>query len=422
MKGDSRSSTIKLAMPPQPCAEDDVAAQLLIKEARARARRRRRRVALVLTGLLLVTAGVVAVVRGPSGKATTARRDRGRSPAVAPAAVLPRFFADAQGSGEGNGPLQIRETATGKLVSQDEDYSGADYLTGLAAAGQGSFVVAQTDGNTCATRLYRVRLSSSGLPGALAPVGPTLAGQLSSLAVGGGGRVIGYAISACSKSATGYFPSYLGVLQVPSGRTRQWGMSLGVASSGDLWLQGQLSMSANGRLLAFAADASSRPDGRFTSQNVRVMATDAPPGSVAERSRIVYRQAESTEDARPSLWAASLSPSGKSVYLCLQSATRTHALAEIAAYDTTGKPAGIISTFTANGTWPQLSCSSMALDSSGSFLLVPYWVNHPTSPGNNVLQRLATINLATKAVSTVPVDLGGSGGMSEESGMSIVAW
>jgi hypothetical protein len=150
------------------------------------------------------------------------------------------------------------------------------------------------------------------------------------------------------------------------------------------------------------------------------------PPSAAEfdqaRSRIVYRQAVSTEDARPFLWAASLSPSGKSVYLCLQSATRTHAIAEIAAYDTTGKPAGIISTFTAKGTWPRVSCSAMTLDSSGSFLLVPYWVNHPTLPRDNVLQRLATINLATKAVSTVPVDLGGSGGMSQESGMSIVAW
>jgi len=373
----------------------------------------------MVTGLLVVAAGVSAVVRSPSGKVAAARRDRSGSPAAAPA-VLPRFFADTQGSGEGNGPLQIRESATGELVWQDEAATSADYLSALAAVGPGSFVIASTDGDTCATRLYSVRLSASGVPGVLAPLGPTLPGQLWSLAAGDGGRVIGYAISGCSKGAAGY----LGVLEVSSGRTRQWGgMSLGGESSGDLALLGQLSMSANGRLLAFAADAAPRPSGRVTAQSVRVLATDAPPGSVAERSRIVYRQALPRADAAPGLAAASLSASGTFAYLCLQSATRTRATAKIAEYGiATGRPGGVIATFTATGAWPQVSCSSMSLDSSGRFLLVPYWVNHPAPPSDTVLQRMARVNPATRAVSTVLVRLPGSGGMSEESGMSIVAW
>jgi hypothetical protein len=408
-----------VVVPPEPYAEGDVDPQLLIKEARARTRRRRRRLALALAGLLVVTGGVVAVVRSPSGRVAAARRAHDGSPAVAPA-VLPRFFADTQGSGEGNGPLQIRETDTGVLVWQGQRATSAGNVTGLAAVGPGSYVVATNAGGACATRLWRIRPNASGVPDARTPLGPTLPGILWSLAVGDSGRVIGYAISGCSKGASGY----LGVLQVPSGRARQWGdVSLGGISSGNLALQGQLSLSANGRLLAFAADAISQPDGLITGQSVRLLATDAPPGPVAGRSRVVYRQGAPRAGAGPAPQAASLSPSGTSAYLCLQSATRARATAKIAEYGIpTGKPGGVIATFTATGTWPQVSCSSMSLDSSGRFLLVPYWVNHPTPPSDTVLQRVARIDLATKAISTMPVKLPGSGGISEQSGMAIVAW
>ncbi len=421
MKDDSRSSTIKGVMPPEPYAEGDVDPQLLIKEARARARRRRRRLALALAGLLVATGIVVAVVRGQSGQpgqAPTARRDRGGPPAVA-SAVLPRFFADTQGSGEGNGPLQIRETDTGQLVWQDQLATSADDVTGLAAAGPGNYVVAMNAGTGCATRLFRVRLNADGQPGALAPFGPTLPGFLWSLAVGDGGRVIGYAISGCSKGASGY----LGVLPTSGGQARQWGdMSLGGISYGSLALQGQLSMSANGRLLAFAADAVSQPDGLITGQSVRVLATDAPPGPVARRSRVVYFQAAPRGGAAPALEAASLSPSGTSVYACLQSGTRSLAAAQIVGFDSSGRPRGILTTFTAKGTWPKVSCSSMALDTSGHFLLVPYSVRLLRGSGIEVLQQVARINLATKAITTVSVKMPGSGGISQESGMSVVAW
>ena len=71
------------------------------------------RLALVLTSVLVVAAIVAAAVRSPSGKVVTARSDRSRPPAVAQAAV-PRFFADTQGSGEGNGPLEIRRNGHGR--------------------------------------------------------------------------------------------------------------------------------------------------------------------------------------------------------------------------------------------------------------------------------------------------------------------
>lgn len=425
MKGDTRTSTIKSGVPPSPVpvAEGDVEAQILIKEARERARRRRRRGVLALVGLLAVAVGVFAAVRSPSGGAPRVLRDKSTSPpAAAPAAapaVQPPFFADTQGSGEGNGPLQVRDSGTGQVVWQDERATSADDVTGLAAAGPAGFVIALNAPGGCATQLYRVRLNSSGRPDATAPVGPTLPGTLWSLAVGDGGQVIGYAISGCSKDA----PGYLGVLQVSSGRTRQWGgMSLGGVSSGNLALQGPLSVSANGRLLAFAAAALSQPDGLITARSVRVLTADAPPGSVAERSRVVYREAARSTGAGLGLAAAILSSSGKSVYLCLQSATRTEATAQIVAYGITGTPRTVVTTFTAHGTWPQVTCSSMALDTSGRFLLVPYSLRNIGRPGSEMIQQVARISLATRATSTVSVEMPGSGTISQESGMSIVAW
>jgi hypothetical protein len=39
-----------------------------------------------------------------------------------------------------------------------------------------------------------------------------------------------------------------------------------------------------------------------------------------------------------------------------------------------------------------------------------------------MVQRVAKINLATKTISTVSVEMPGSGAISQESGLSIVAW
>jgi hypothetical protein len=425
MEGDSHTSTIKPVAPlAASSSAGDAEAEALIKEARERARRRRRRLTLGLVSVLVVAASVFAVVRSSSGGVAQGRRKPSAQPAAVIAPVAqPRFFADAQGSGEGNGPLQVRAAGTGRLVWQDARTTTADGVTGLAAAGPGSFIVALNATGACATQLYRVRLTAGGQPGALTPFGPALPGELWSLAVGDGGRVIGYAISGCSKGMSGY----LGVLRVSTGRTRRWGdVSLG-GSAGNLALQGALSMSANGRLLGFAADTASQASGLITMQSVRLLNTDAPAGSVAERSRVVYRKAEPRAAGGSDVAAASLSSAGTSIYACLQSVTRNQATAKIVTYGTTpGTPGRTIMTFTARGIAqgyaPLASCSSMTLDTSGRFLLVPYSLHYLSRPSTNVVQRVAKINLATKAISTVAVQMPGSGGISQESGMSIVAW
>jgi hypothetical protein len=190
---------------------------------------------------------------------------------VAAAPAAPRFFADTVLFAEGSGPLQVRESATGALVAQDEHTSG---VTGLAGAGVRSFVIALPVSGTCATRLYRLRLSRRGLPGRLSPLGHELHGELWSLAASASGQVIGYAISGCAKGE----PGYIGVTHVRGGRTRQWGnVNLGGVSPGNVALGGALSMSANGALIAFTGwDLA--PGGRATRQVVRVLPASAPMG------------------------------------------------------------------------------------------------------------------------------------------------
>lgn len=364
-----------------PHAGADVEAQALIEEARARARRRRARIAVAVVCAAALAAGTIAASGGFSGSRPRAPARTGPADAVTGLAALPRYFLYAQQSQGNYGWLQIRESATGKLVAQPHPQP-PDYLPpyGLAATGPGSFLVGMMTPSDCATRFFRWRLDDQGRPGALTPVGPTLPGELTAMAASAGGGLIGYAIddSGCKTGGTSR-GVYLGVLDAHSGRTRQWSQGFRIT---------QLSISANGRLLAFT-DTTGRPvqgGMMITGMQVRVLAADASPGTVAERSRVVARTAA---DFSPSgSTAVLLSPSGTSFYLCSQplslqrpGASRIVETARIVGYRTaTGTTTGVLATFTASYVPPRgvsyyaptVGCSSMALDPSGRFLLVPY--------------------------------------------------
>jgi hypothetical protein len=309
---------------------------------------------------------------------------------------------------EGSGPLQVRESATGALVAQDEHTSGA---TGLAGAGVRSFVVALPVSGTCATRLYRLRLSRPGLPGRLAPLGHELHGELWSLAASASGQVIGYAISGCAKGE----PGYIGVIHVRGGRTLQWGnVNLGGVSPGNVALSGALSMSANGALIAFTGwDLA--PGGRATRQVVRVLPAGALPGTVAGRSRAVL----SWPVTQPSLAAASLSPDGASFYLCTVSANRTRRLTKVAAYRTaTGELREVIATL--RGT-PFLAGCPMGLDTTGHFLLVPYSLRSWHKPAGRAALLAARIDITARATAILDLSLPASTGMDRYAGLR-TAW
>jgi hypothetical protein len=139
--------------------------------------------------------------------------------------------------------------------------------------------------------------------------------------------------------------------------------------------------------------------------------TDAAPGPVERRSRLAA--SVSAQDSLVATPTVLLSATGTSFYLC----TEPFALpkrgdnkitdnAKIVAYRTgTGKATGVLAAWSASyvnrtGYAPMaLSCSSMALDTSGRYLLVPYLNTflHPGDEYSGGSLTVARIGTATAA-------------------------
>jgi hypothetical protein len=271
----------------------------------------------------------------------------------------------------------------------------------------------------CSTQFFRFKLNDRGRPGALARVGPTIPGDLTSIAASAGGGLIAYEIDGDGCAGARTAGNYLGVLDVSTGRTRRWTDVPRFA--------GQLSMSANGRLVAFSQTVTKPAPGsggngfEILGYQVRVLATDAAPGPVERRSRVAASIAP--QDSRGP--TAVLSATGTSFYLC----TEPWALpkredkkvtdeAKIVVYRTaTGKATGVLADWTASygqdnngGVAPlTLGCSAMALDPSGRYLLVPYLETagnpYQSSSGSLTAARINTVTGA-KTTWTIPSGTG----------------
>jgi hypothetical protein len=308
----------------------------------------------------------------------------------------------------GDGPVQVRTSGTGNLVSQDTRTGGA---TGLTAAGRQALVIALPVRDACATRLYRVRLSSSGRQHAPEPIGRRRRGELWSMAASANGRLIGYAISGCAKGA----PGYIGVTDLATGRSKRWtGVDLGGVSPGIVALSGGLSMSASGNLLAYTGwDVA--PGGQLLRQVVDVLPTAAPPGTVASRSRTVLSRPVS----QAALQSVALSPDGTTFYLCRASASGSDRRTTVAAYRTSpGSHQHAIATLSGA---PLLQDCSLALDASGRFLLVSYGLRAPHRGRGRWLLQIADIDLVTRQVATLGLSLPPIGGMDPYAGIRL-AW
>jgi len=392
------------AADPQALAHTGADPLALIKEARRRQHRRYMMVCLVVVVLLAV--GMTVGLTVLNGHGRSRQRPRGRpSPRdearASARSAMPRFFADDIVFAEANGSLEVRASANGQLVAEEERMPG---VYGLAATGDDSFVVALQADDGCTARLYQVRLGDQGRPGRLAPVGPELRGLVSSLAADAGGGVIGYAISGCAKGD----PGYIGIVDTRTGHSRQWSdVDVGGESPGNVAIGGALSISASGGLLAFTGwDGTA--DGRATSQVVRVLPVTAAAGTVAQRSHVVLSRAVS----QPELTGVSLSPGGASFYLSAQSG-RTITVAE---YRTsTGRFVADLASL--KGT-PTPMRSPMTLDTSGRWLLFPYRLVYQ---GRRPMLTVAMIDITTRAVTTVTMQLPEGAGMDPETGMD-AAW
>ena len=406
-----------------PQAGTTAEAEALIAEARAHAWRRRRRIAVAVVGAVAVAVGTLVATGAFAGGGPTATAGSSAGNAVKNPPAPPAYFMDATSMGSGYTTPVIRVSATGKLVASTAigDLGGYDPPYGLAATGPGSFVVGLMSPSDCSTQFFRFHINDRGRPGALTRVGPTLPGDLTAMAAAAGGGLVAYAIngSGCAEAGHG---SYLGVFDPGNGQTRQWTNAPKYVT--------QLSMSANGRLLAFTqtltkhAPGTGGNDFQITGYQVRVLATDAAPGPVDGRSRVAA--SISPQDSLFATPTVLLSPTGTSFYLCAEpftfpkrGARKITDTAKIVAYRTaTGRATGVLAAWaasyalTTNGGYAPLtlSCSTMALDPSGRFLLVPYLeiAANPADPSSSGSLTAARINVATGARSgwTIPYGQG----------------
>jgi hypothetical protein len=379
--------------------------QALIQEARRRRRRRYLVNGLTLAVSVALGAAVtLAVVRPDGGRRPTALPHGGQVPRAGVSPAMPPFFVDTAGSALAL--LEVRASSDGKLVSTDHAIPPMSYY-GMAATGSSSFVISEQASAGCSAQIYRVRLNRRGHPSRPSPVGPPLPGIVQSLAASADGTVIAAALDSCGASpATGY----IRVFNTRTGGSTQWS-GLDGANPGSVDLDGWMSMSANGKLLAFNAMA---PGAHETSAGpqVRVLSTSAPAGTVDGRSRIVLHKAFLTNGSEQ----IALTPSGGDFYLCtLDGHGRGFSVAR---YQTsTGAFLGTVARLHMMSVVP---VCAMALSPSGGYLLVT--AGTAVAPGNRPqITNAIRIDLATGAQTAMRFEIA-SGYTTFAPGIGGIAW
>jgi hypothetical protein len=262
--------------------------------------------------------------------------------------VFPRFYVTAWGS------LIMRDSSTGKITGQLSPPHGMSFAVVAATAGDRTFVTAGEliTRQGCTAQLYSFRLNELGQPGPLTPLHITVPGNFNvtgGFAVTPDGRTIASTTFLCGQGQ-----QELRVINRATGRTRIW--------TNPLAFSGDLSLSADGRLLAFI------PLGESAT---RLLRTSAPAGSVAARSRPV---------SRGMVWGI-LASNGRSLYGCTVSQERGAPSAGVVQHGTvtyyqqsiaTGRRKTLVSWH--NVAWPYCTAT---LDPSGRYLLIQYPVNVP---------------------------------------------
>lgn len=376
----------------------------------------RGRIAPVLVPLAAGAAvfAVIAAVALITPRLLTGHRHTGAgtvrtSPAARPpsGSAMPRYFVDLVRPG----PLQVRTAATGALVAQDPRFTNATAVAPLTGAG--TFLVSQQAATGCSSRLYRVQLTRQGRIGGVTALPTVLDGRVTSLAVSGNGRVIGYALAGCVKGERGY----LGVLDPATGHRRQWAAGGTVRGAA---IAGEVSVTADGHFLAYqqidAQDLSPHAPGAEPpgTSSVRLLPTTAPPGPASRWSRTAARFVPGRSG---SLVSAVVSADGRTVDACTLRQSGKARVLTLAAYDSaTGRRVRV---FTTRPTGPDGNgVCALTRDLTGRYLLAPYSLR---AGGTSAVLKLAWIDITTGRVGTLTVTTPNGAMSSTVTGMT-VAW
>jgi hypothetical protein len=325
-----------------------------------RPRSRSARTLIPVAAAATVAAVAVAVAVGPG----TSRGYQGIPRTISPSArgallgsgaatSHPPFLVGlADGPGTGGLPrrdLGVYSATTGRLLTQlAPPRKGYTFGATAATADSRAFIVAATiEHGACNTYLYRLQLSATGQVAGLTPLGvPEIPGPAWHLAASADGNVVAFSTVPCRGSAAN---SKVGVVDVATGKVRTWPVAPGTAN-----LSTGLTLAANGKRLAFIDQQSTPP-------TVRVMATDAAPGPIKQRSRAVLSQASGVT----ATGGIALSPAGTELLACFQ-APNSH-IYRIAVFGAaTGDPLGEFHI----GYRSDIATCELSLDAAGRWLLV----------------------------------------------------
>lgn len=319
---------------------------------------------------LAAAAAVTAVVTGLAVAASVlgagSRQPGGTSP-LGPG--VPRFYVEALKIN----PLEVYDTATGQVVATIQPPKGTLFDGQVVAlAGDRTFLTAaspgsvRTDLGPCITQLYEFQLNDAGQPGPLIPLHITVPGKpdvSSSLSVTPDGRMIAYATDLGCRPIAGSWLE-IGVINLATRQVRSWTLKQRTSSS----VLYSVALSADGRQLVFS-QGSFPPTGPSTTV-ARILPTSAPAGSLDQRSTVVSPSAD---------WAA-LSADGRLLYTCSKPM-----LGALAGGRTTGSVSYYIVDSIASGrqqvivSWPpqQYPACGASLDTSGRYLLIQLVKHQP---------------------------------------------
>lgn len=301
----------------------------------------------------------------------------------APGPARPARFFIAPGNKD---DLIAYSAVTGRATADVGPFSPHTTASFAAATGNDQvFIVASTSNTACgSTQLMSLTLSPAGKAESISslPV-PRIAGPVTALASSANGRTIAYASAPCPHGAQS--PGQIGVVHTDGRPARHWGWNPDPGQS-----VGSLSITADGRMIEYAATPNMIPDRSLQAARViRLLPTDARPGTAAQRSRV----AVTIRTAAPGAQFASglIAPGCQKVYFCTEAGESSGRPAEtLRAYDVATGTMSVLHSFGRTGRQGCLLGSS-----AGELLIVRDVTRTPS-----LVDRL---NLSTGRLTPVPV-------------------
>jgi hypothetical protein len=282
-----RPGTIRLA--PRPAADPPARQRSRPAGKPARPRRGRR------LGIPLAAAAAVSIiVAAAAAVSAIGPGSHADHPPAGPAsgAVPPFFVAVEPGTVAGlsnSAALQVRSSATGRIVAQVRPPARNRYFQAVASlGGDRTFIAAAAAGtplsrpdSSCGTWLYRFRLTAQGRPADVTLLRPRLPGNVTAIAGSADGNVVAYNLRLCRSFSV--LAGRVTVLSLRTGHGTSWPYA---GPTGPF----SLSLSAHGRLLGMVTSADGgavQPPLDADQDAVYVLPTRGPGGLLGQHDRRV---------------------------------------------------------------------------------------------------------------------------------------